>query len=213
MVTSVELLETEEIVSSTMYVPEAIPFSINFQQAGYDSHLLLMNGSSFFLICMLQVCMFVVWLAMMPLRCQRVQTKRLKLKNYLFWSGTSRIFVESYADFSLFACLNVAFMEWPESGRIQSVVASNVLSIIALVFCVAVPLVVAAYACFGRKFESYFQGHRALNKIPSLLLMLTFFVRRVSLSLTLVFWQDFFWGQIAIQYMISTLMIILLQWN
>ena len=109
-VTSVELFDTEEIVSSTMYVPEATPFSFNFQQAGYDSNLLLINGSSFLFISMLQVCMIVVWLAMMPLRCQCVQTKRLKLKNYLFWSGTSRIFVESYAEFSLFALLNVAFM-------------------------------------------------------------------------------------------------------
>jgi len=111
MVTSVKLLDTEEVVKSSMYVPEATPFSFNFQQAGYDSHLLLINGSSFFLICMLQVCIFVVWLAMMPLRCQSLQTIRLKLKNYLFWSGTSRIFVESYADFSLFAILNVAFMK------------------------------------------------------------------------------------------------------
>jgi len=93
------------------------------------------------------------------------------------------------------------------------VVASNVLSIIALVFCATVPLLVAAYACFGRKFEGFFQGHRASKKIPSLLLMLTFFVRRAALSLTLIFWQEFFWGQIAIQYMISTLMIILLQWH
>ena len=189
MVTSVKLFDTEEMVTSSMYVPEATPFSFNFQQAGYDSHLLLINGSSFFLICMLQVCIFVVWLAMMPLRCQSLQNIRLKLKNYLFWSGTSRIFVESYADFSLFAILNVAFKGWPESDDVNSVVVSSYLSIIVLVFCIAVPLVVAAsYACFGKKSESFFLGHRAGNKIPSLILMLTFFVRRAALSLTLIFW-------------------------
>ena len=42
--------------------------------------------------------------------------------------------------------------------------------------------------------------------------MLTFFLRRLSLSLTLVFWQQFFWGQIFFQFMISTGLIILLQW-
>ena len=111
MVTSVKLLDTEEIVKSIVYVPEDTPFSFNFQQAGYDSNLLLINGSSFFLICLLQVCIFVVWLIMLPLRCQCIQTKRLKLSKYVFGGGTSRIFIESYADFSLFAILNVAFME------------------------------------------------------------------------------------------------------
>ena len=188
-VTSVKLLDTEEIVKSIVYVPEDTPISFNFQQADYDSNLFLINGSSFFLICLLQVCIFVVWLIMLPLRCQCMQTKRLKLSKYVFGGGTSRIFIESYADFSLFAILNVALKEWPESGTVNSVKVSNYLSIIVLVFCIAVPLVVAAsYACFGKKSESFFLGHRAGNKIPSLLLMLTFFVRRASLSLTLIFW-------------------------
>lgn len=50
------------------------------------------------------------------------------------------------------------------------------------------------------------------DEIASIFVMLLFFARRMTLSLTLVYWQEFFWGQVALQYMISTFMIILLQW-
>ena len=39
-----------------------------------------------------------------------------------------------------------------------------------------------------------------------------FFLRRLLLSLTLIFWASFFWGQVALQYFISTALIIVIQW-
>mmetsp|Transcript_46376 Transcript_46376/g.61428 ORF Transcript_46376/g.61428 Transcript_46376/m.61428 type:complete len:128 (+) Transcript_46376:1572-1955(+) len=41
---------------------------------------------------------------------------------------------------------------------------------------------------------------------------MVFFVRRIILCLTLVFWSEFFWGQISLQFLISTLLIIVIQW-
>ena len=42
---------------------------------------------------------------------------------------------------------------------------------------------------------------------------LSFIIRRMGFSLTLVYWLEFFWGQVAIQLMITIAMIILLQWT
>ena len=45
-----------------------------------------------------------------------------------------------------------------------------------------------------------------------LLIPLTYFLRRAMLCFCLVFWLEFFWGQVAIQLMISVCMMIFLQW-
>ena len=39
-----------------------------------------------------------------------------------------------------------------------------------------------------------------------------FFVRRASFCLTLLYWPNFFWGQIAIQFLASTCLVIFIQW-
>ena len=44
------------------------------------------------------------------------------------------------------------------------------------------------------------------------LVPVTFFARRLFLAFTLVFWMDFFWGQIAIQLLTSKLIVILVGW-
>ena len=41
---------------------------------------------------------------------------------------------------------------------------------------------------------------------------LSFFVRRFIFALTIVFWYQFFWAQIALQFLMTTIMIIFLQW-
>ena len=41
---------------------------------------------------------------------------------------------------------------------------------------------------------------------------MTFFLRRLGLSLVCIFWIEFFWGQVAIQLMTSVFVIILLHW-
>ena len=41
---------------------------------------------------------------------------------------------------------------------------------------------------------------------------MTYFLRRLGLSLVCVFWNEFFWGQVALQLMTSVFVIILLHW-
>ena len=42
---------------------------------------------------------------------------------------------------------------------------------------------------------------------------LSFFLRRLIFCLCLVFWIEFFWGQVALQLMSSVFVIIVLQWH
>ena len=46
-----------------------------------------------------------------------------------------------------------------------------------------------------------------------LLVPLSYFLRRIAMCLCLVFWIEFFWGQIAVQIMATVFVIILLQWS
>ena len=41
---------------------------------------------------------------------------------------------------------------------------------------------------------------------------LSFYLRRLTFSAVLVFWYEFIWGQIALMAMLSTAMIIYIQW-
>ena len=49
--------------------------------------------------------------------------------------------------------------------------------------------------------------------LTSLFVPISFMLRRMIFCLTMIFWIDFFWGQVAIQMFISVLMVILLQWS
>ena len=46
-----------------------------------------------------------------------------------------------------------------------------------------------------------------------LLIPVSFFIRRIAFCLTVVFWLEFLWGQVAIQLMTSVFMVIYLQWS
>ena len=46
-----------------------------------------------------------------------------------------------------------------------------------------------------------------------LLIPISFFIRRLAFCLTVVFWLEFLWGQVAIQIMTSVIMVIFLQWS
>ena len=46
-----------------------------------------------------------------------------------------------------------------------------------------------------------------------LFIPMMFFIRRLIFVLSAIFWKEFFWGQVALQYAICTAMIIFLQWS
>jgi len=130
--------------------------------------------------------------------CPRVQKSRDSLKNHLFWRGSIRVFIETFADLTLFTMLNVSEAEWPKG--LESVITSNVISYLTLLACLAVPAFLFFYACrrratwqdpdFQDRFGSLLDGSRQDTdeaKVTALLVMVAFYVRRLSLSLTLVY--------------------------
>ena len=69
---------------------------------------------------------------------------------------------------------------------------------------------------FKAKYGSLIDGtNRNLKSKQWLVLIIpcTYFARRITFALTVVFWFDFFWGQIGVQFLVTTFMIIFLQWT
>ena len=112
--------------------------------------------------------------------------------------------MESFLDISLFALMNISELVWIEGCN--GVKTSNVLSYIFVSIVFAAPIFLAGFACMRRKkwkkssfkkrYGSLLEGIKTDKDNPALVVFtsLTFFSRRLVLSLTLVYMQDFFWG-------------------
>ena len=120
-----------------------------------------------------------------------------------------RFFIESYMQITLLTLLNLKEYEWDTLVTITAL--SNVLAIISLVVVILLPVALTIFfACnmakwrdeqFTRRNGAFLEGadlEREDSQWIVLLIPLTYFLRRLLMSLTLVFWIDFIWGQIAI---------------
>ena len=133
--------------------------------------------------------------------------------------------MEAYLDFALFSMLNIASVQWPEG--LIGVNISNYIAYVLFGLVIAVPLLLCTIAIykrkswqddegFGNKYGAFLSGTRTDKPghyIPVLIFSMVFFVRRLLLSLTLVFWMEFFWGQVALQFGLSTMLIIVIHWT
>ena len=169
---------------------------------------------------------FIPILLIIPVlvRCiPKLQPKIAPLQNYLFWNGTIRLYMVAYIDYCLFAMLNLSEMVWIDNQL--AIDFSNYLSYIKISLVLLIPAILLAFMCYNRKnwddekfskkYGSYLDGMASDKpEIHSIVLITVtiFFARRLVLCATLVFWQDFLWGQVALQFMTSTWMIIMLQW-
>ena len=211
-ITDFEVLPAEEWTDSMLYAPESVPPSLNFQQAGHDSSLFLPNLGSMFYIMLAYVGLYVFYfLVVWPLaKCSpKIERFSAKLKDFLLWNGTMRFFIESYMNITLFTLLNIKEYTWNDAFSLITI--SDVLAIVSLVITILLPAALLVFfACsiskwedegFARRNGTFFQGgdlEREHTQWIVLLIPLSYFVRRLLLSLTLVFWINFIWGQIAI---------------
>ena len=196
------------MLSNLLYVVESEPQSVNFQQAGYDSSLLLTNLGSMFFIMIAYVGLYVIFLFVVwPLTklCPKIQKVTNKLRDFLFWGGTMRFFIESYMQICICTMLNLKEYEW--EGSITLIALSDVLAIIAFVVVTVLPIALLIFfACnisrwdeerFAERHGAFLEGadlDREHTQWIVLLIPLTYFLRRLLMSATLVFWIDFFWG-------------------
>ena len=211
-ITSFEVLPAEEWTDEMLYAPESVPPSINFQQAGHDSTLVVKNLGSTFYIWIGIMCLFgFYFLVLWPLRslCPKVEKKTAKLRNLLFWGGTSRFFIESYMQITLYTLLNLKEFEWDTDFPL--ITLSDVFAIVSLAAIVTLPIVLVIFlACnmdkwddkeFAARNGALLDGadlDRESSQWIVLLIPMSYFLRRMLMCLTLVFWIDFIWGQLAI---------------
>lgn len=140
---------------------------------------------------------------------KHVKILKDKLQYYLFWNGTIRIFMEGYLDFTLMSLLNLRDIFWDDS--LISVTICNYFAIVMMSLCVIIPVVLFLYLdCnisrwsddeFKKSYGTLLEGTNSEYKGNSLIVGLVpgfFFLRRLALCLTLIFWQEFFWGQVAV---------------
>ena len=148
----------------------------------------------------------------------------MKVSHYLYFNGTMRFFMEGYMDFVLFALVNTRDMDW--SGDFFTVTVNNWISLALLGISFAFPaLIMIIYVFNAKKWnqESFKNRYGTLvdntnlemrqSQWVILLVPLSYVLRRIAMCLCLVFWIEFFWGQIAVQVMATVFVIILLQWS
>ena len=206
------MLPADEWTDEILYAPESVPPSINFQQTGHDSALLVKNLGSTFYILLGIVCLYVFYfLVLWPLRSLSPKVKKItdKFRNLLFWGGSSRFFIESYVQLALYTLLNLKEFEWDTFFTL--ITLSDVLAIVSLIVLVVLPIALViflAYNISNWNDEEFAARNGALldgadldmefNQWMVLLIPLSYFLRRMLMCITLVFWIDFLWGQLAI---------------
>ena len=150
--TSVEIVDSHEMIVQNVYTPDMPPESLNFYDGGYDSTLFLLTCRSFLLNGL-----FIMLLAFSNLILysigQRFNISCLaviieKINNFIFFGAINRLFIEMFADLTLCSLLNLAHMEW--LGGVASVISSNILSIIWLIICIVFPIFFGFYAYINR---------------------------------------------------------------
>ena len=137
--------------------------------------------------------------------CPKFEKVANPVKNFLFWGGTMRFFIESYLQITLLTLLNLKEYEW--DNLVSIITLSDALAIISLVVVILLPVaLIIFFACnltkwrdeeFARRHGAFLDGadlERRDSQWIVLLLPLTDYLRRLIMSLTLVFWIDFIWG-------------------
>lgn len=113
--------------------------------------------------------------------------------------------MEAYIEFTMFSFLNYKEMIWPDG--LEAVKLSNWLAIALVICTVILPVFLFFWMCFNRKnwgeevfqakYGSYLDGNDNEKPEKQWIILITvsiFFLRRMLLCLTLVFWNEFLWG-------------------
>ena len=181
--------------------------------------LFIINSQDFLFNGLMQtllICLFLIALLVLFKKPELIQKyekydlggKRDKLKNYLFSNGTLRIYMLAYLNLTLFSSLNISEMKW--ISGLPPVNASNVISILVFTSTIIVPPGILVFFWWKRndwdsdelkaKVGTFLEGtrHDKDHQITFMIMQSTFFLRRFILAITLVYWQKFVWGQLAL---------------
>ena len=190
-----------------MFIPESEALSLNFQQAGYDTELLIPNLGTLFYLLVFQLCLYGLHFIMLIIArsCPKLKKATQILGNYIYWNGSLRLMIEGYMDIVMATCLNLSHFEW--NGDVAVNVTSHTVAVFFFVAAVVFPVCLIIYlACnMARWNDEAFQARngtlldgvnleRKEVKWIVLLVPASFFMRRLLMVMTLVFWTKFIWG-------------------
>ena len=171
---------------------------------------MLENAQSFLInfVLFFSLILILLMLKLVHSMIPKMKARVTKLQNTIFWNGMIRLFMEAYLDFVLFSLLNIVEMQWPDN--IGSIAISNYISILILTLCFMTPVFLIVFSCvnkdrwddddYSNKYSSFLQGTKSTKQNDynaAVFVKAMFFLRRLALCLTLVFWPTFFWGQVA----------------
>ena len=106
---SFNVIDTATVTNEIFYFPEMDAISLNFQNAGYDTNLLVPSLGTLFYIIVGQTSLVFVHMLLYLLAKAIPKTGVLKNKvsAYLYWNGSIRFMMESYMDIVLFSLMNL----------------------------------------------------------------------------------------------------------
>ena len=109
-ITNFEIYPSEEINNKILYFPEVDPLSLNFQECGIESrYFLIIMGLQLYIMLghfALLILYSILALANHYLKLQCLGKVVNCLKNYLFWNGFLRLYMELYQSLCLASVLN-----------------------------------------------------------------------------------------------------------
>lgn len=196
--------------------------NINFQSMGFGSTLIIQNLGTLLYLLLIHMCLVPVVLILHYLgkKCRKLQGVSNKASRYLFFNGTIRFLMEGYLDICLFSLINMKNLDWTP---IIAITISNYIAIFLTLVVCGFPI----FACFWYlyKMNSWddpdFQNRwgQMLEDIDTdkedkslkgmaIIFPLSYFIRRLTFCIVIVFWIEFLWGQVAIMCMISVALII-----
>ena len=147
----------------------------------------------------------------------------IKIRNYLYWNGFIRFFIEAYLDFALLAMINLRSLKWDTAFTAEML--CNVFAVSVVIAIIILPIVLTVFflckksetwkeKSFKQRYGSFIDGaNMNMNdqdqwKVISLPVF--FFMRRLLMCIVIVITLDHFFVQVSSLVMLSTLSLILL---
>ena len=219
-------IDFDQIVQDTIYLPEQEPFTLNFVNAGYNSSFLLPNLGSMLILITIHASFHLMHVGVYVISLFSKKAKGLnnRFSVYLYWNGTVKTYMEVFLDITLFSFLNVKELSWKHD--IPGVKACNTLAILTVIFSFALPVTFivllvmyhkkggSSSLTFRKKMRSLTddKDNRRDKRCPIITITFLYFASRLQLAIVLVYWQSFLWGQLAIQFIVTIAMLIVVQW-
>lgn len=137
------------ITVAFFYFPETEPTSVQFENGGIESHFMILELKLlFYMFCIHLFLVIVHAILAIFKRClpARLQRAEISLRNYLYWNGLIRFFMEAYVDFTLLGLLNIQKLDW--NGAFSAVTLCNYFAVITVVALCVCPFILGFFFCF-----------------------------------------------------------------